>query len=207
MPGAPNRPPPTDPASAPAAPVAAEAGRAVLRRLAPARVALNLDQWKGSPSADLLAPFDRAEAAFSQGDFPNAVSALDQLAVRFAEPRWPTLPEPFRGLRVSIPAPQPPQWDPDHALSPAEKDAKKLRRDADLQVALAAASLGWMASHGLPTTDLESEVARARELLGSEGLSNGFWEALDRAWTGVRARVPLPVPKGRPAAPSAAPSP
>ncbi|MGA8536079.1 MAG: hypothetical protein WB789_01645, partial [Thermoplasmata archaeon] len=88
--------------------------RRALRRLAPSRVALRLDQWKGAPSPDLLTPFEKAEAAYTAGDYTAALQALDQLSIRFAEPRWPTLPEPFRRLRVPIPAPMPPHWDPEH---------------------------------------------------------------------------------------------
>jgi hypothetical protein len=207
MPGAPNRPPPIDPPPAPAAPVAAEAGRLVLRRLAPSRVALNLDSWKGAPSPDLLVPFERAETAFAQGDWPNAVSALDQLSVRFAEPRWPTMLVPFRDLRVAIPAPQPPQWDPEHSLEAAEKEKRKLRRSADLQLALATACVAWMNGHGLAAPELESRVATARSLLDRPESLAAFWDELDAVWTAVHDRVPAPRsaarPSPRPAGPAA----
>ncbi len=206
MPGAPNRPPATAPAETPAPP-GEEAGRAVLRRLAPMRVALALDQWKGAPSPELLLPFDRAESAFTAGDWSGAQGYLDQLAVRFAEPRWPTLPPPFRELRVSIPPPMPPHWDPDHALAPAEKEAKRLRREAERQLALAKGSLSWMHQKSLPADDLDPVLSRAEGLFAAEGAAPGLWEALDQLWAAVRARVAVPRPAARrPTAPAADPA-
>ncbi len=197
MPGAPNRPLPIDAASA-AAPPGEEAGRAVLRRIAPMKVALLLDQWKGAPSRELTAPYERAEAAFAAGDWSGAQSHLDQLSVRFAEPRWPTLPPPFRDLRVAIPPPQPPHWDADHALSPAEKEQKRLRREADRQLSLARGTVGWMKVKGLPMDDLEPIVANAERELAASGLTPALWDALDRLWAAVRARLPsLPTEGGR----------
>ena len=202
MPGAPNRPPATTPTEA-ATPPGDEAGRAVLRRLAPSRVALNLDLWKGAPSNDLVVPFERAEAAFGKGDWSGAQSALDQLAVRFAEPRWPTLPMPFRELRVSIPAPQPPQWDPEHALPAAEKDSRRLKREAEKQLALAKGTLAWMLAHGSPTEDLAAPLTQAESAYAADGPSAVVWENLDRIWVHVRARVPPPhAPGSRPSAPA-----
>ncbi|MGB6441915.1 MAG: hypothetical protein WBF81_01285, partial [Thermoplasmata archaeon] len=52
MPGAPNRPPETAPAPPPPAPATDPPDRKVLRRLAPARIALLLDQWKGAPEPE-----------------------------------------------------------------------------------------------------------------------------------------------------------
>ncbi|HYK94218.1 MAG TPA: hypothetical protein VEY07_09315 [Thermoplasmata archaeon] len=191
MPGAPNRPPATTPSGTPAPP-GEEAGRAVLRRLAPARVALNLDLWKGAPAPDLIAPYDRAEKAYESGDWNGAQGALDQLAVRFAEPRWPTLPTPFRSLRVSIPAPQPPTWDPDHALPAPEKEAKRLKAEAEKQIALLRASVTWLKARNLPADDLEPVVSRLGEMFTAEGASAGLWSGLDEAWAAVRERAPVP---------------
>jgi len=194
MPGAPNRPPVT---AAPVAPPADVAARRALRRLAPSRVALLQDLWKGAPSPELLLPFDRAETAFTAGDFAGATSALDQLSVRFAEPRWPTLPVPFRDLRVAIPAPQPPQWDPDHALAPAEKEAKKAGRDARTQLALARASIEWMTRRGLATDDLAPTLEAATTALGDgAAVDPGFWDLIDTIWSTVRDRVPPPKAGG-----------
>jgi hypothetical protein len=204
MPGAPNRPPETTPAPPPAPPVPETPAQRALRRLAPSRVALLLDAWKGAPSAELTTPFDRAEAAFAAGDFPNALSALDLLSVRFAEPRWPTLPEPFRQLRVPIPAPMPPHWDPEHALPVPEKEARRARRAAEEQVALAEASVAWMSAHQIDTADLAPRIAEAKALLGTEGVVPALYERLDVVWDAVRARVPLPkTTAGRPAPPPA----
>jgi hypothetical protein len=207
MPGAPNRPPDTTPAASPPPPVAEPADRKVLRRLAPSRIALLLDQWKGAPNADLTTPFEKAEAAFAAGDYPNATNALDLLSVRFAEPRWTTLPEPFRFLRVQIPAPMPPHWDPDHALAPAEKEAKRARKFADEQLALAAGCVAWAAAHQIETADLAPRLEEARTILGTEGASAGFYERIDEIWDAVRARAPLPKSATARPAPAAAPPP
>ena len=204
MPGAPNRPPEAD-KPAPAAPLLAdEASRRLNRRLGPMRVALRLDLWKGAPSPELVVPLELAEACLAAGDLPTASGHLDQLAVRFAEPRWPTLPEPFKGLRVSIPAPQPPQWDPEHALPADEKEARRLRRDAELQLALARASVAWGAAHQIDLSDLLPRIERAAPAIGTT-VDASFWTEMDGIWLEVRARVPMPQAAGRkPAATSAA---
>jgi hypothetical protein len=204
MPGAPNRPPEATP-EPPSPPVVPETpAQKTLRRLAPSRVALLLDQWKGAPHADLLGPFERAEHAFSAGDYSACTTALDQLSVRFAEPRWVTLPEPFRRLRVPIPAPVPPHWDPDHGLAAPERDARKMRRTADDQVALVAGSLAWGSTHGVSVGDLSPKLEEAKALLGTEGISTGFYERIDTIWTAVRERFPLPkAASARTAPPSA----
>jgi hypothetical protein len=196
MPGAPNRPPEADPLPPPP-PVAGTPQQRALRRLAPMRVALHLDLWKGAPSPELLKPLQAAEASFAAGDLPHAEGALDQLAVRFAEPRWPTLPVPFKGLRQEIPPPVPPHWDPEHALSAPEKEARKNHRLAELQLQLADASLAWAAGHGHPVDDLRPGLEEARGRLATEGGSERFWAAIDPIWTALRERVPMP---GKPAA-------
>jgi hypothetical protein len=201
MPGAPNSPPKTaDSASAPAPPDGLE--RKVLRRLAPCRVALRLDLWKGAPARDLVEPFGRAESLYGSGDFRGADSALDQLSVRFAEPRWPTLPEPFRGLRVRIFAPMPPSYDPEYSLSAEEKESRRKRREADLQLALAKASVAWGGAHGVPMTDLSGPLERAEVALAGSGATEPFWTEVDVVWAAVRERVPVPT-----ASPRAAPAP
>jgi len=208
MPGAPNRPPETTPEAPLPTPVAEPPEKKVLRRLAPSRVALLLDQWKGAPSADLTTPFEKAEAAFAAADYPNAVSALDLLSVRFAEPRWPTLPEPFRFLRVPILAPMPPSWNPDNALAPADRDAKRARKAAEDQLALAAGSVAWAAAHQVEVADVAPRVEEARAIFATEGGSAGFYERIDEVWAAIRARVPLPKPPAArvtPPAPTPAP--
>jgi hypothetical protein len=208
MPGAPNRPPETTPAPPPVTPVAEPPEKKVLRRLAPSRVALLLDQWKGAPSTELTGPFTKAETAFAAADYANALSALDLLSVRFAEPRWTTLPEPFRLLRVPIPAPMPPSWNPDNALPPAEREAKKAHQVAQEQLALAAGCLIWGASHSIEVGDLIPKVDEARTIFASEGASPGFYERIDFVWEAVRARVPIPksaAPRGAPATPAPPP--
>ncbi len=206
MPGAPNRPPESSPPPPTAPPVPETPSQRVLRRLAPSRIALLLDLWKGAPNSDLLTPFDRAEAAFAAGDFPNALSALDALSIRFAEPRWPTIPEPFRLLRVPIPAPMPPSWDPDHALPAPEKDARRARRTAADQLALAEGSVAWMSAHAIDTSDLAPRLAEAKTVLGTEGVVPAFYERLDAVWEAVRARAPLPKGPAARAAPVAPPA-
>ncbi len=208
MPGAPNRPPETTPEAPPPSPVGELPEKKVLRRLAPARVALLQDPWKGAPNGDLMTPFDKAEAAFVAADYPNAVSALDLLSVRFAEPRWPTIPDPFRALRVPIHAPMPPAWNPDNALPPAEREAKRAHATAEEQLALAAGCVTWAGAHSVDVTDLTPRVAEARAIFASEGGSTGFYERIDFVWEAIRARVPRPKsPTARPAPAAAAPDP
>jgi len=208
MPGAPNRPP--EPAQEPPPPavVAETAQQRVLRRLAPSRVALLLDLWKGAPSPDLTGPFDRAEETYVAGDFSACLTALERLSVRFAEPRWPTLPEPFRRLRVPIPAPMPPHWDPDHALPAPEKDARRARRAADDQLALATGCVAWASAHAIRTDDLAPRLEEAKTLLATEGVSPAFYERIDAIWNAVRERVPTPKASAvRPASATAAAGP
>ncbi len=199
MPGAPNRPPPKDEPGTPPVPVVPETPeRLALRRLGPARVALHLDVWKGAPSAELIAPFDRAETAYAAGDYGAAIQALDQLAIRFHEPRWPTLPEPFRRLRVAIPPPMPPHWDPEHGLAADEKEARRARRTVDDQLALARASVAWATAHGTDLSALAPRVDEAAAILAAEGLVPAVYERLDAVWLAVRERVPKPLaPAGR----------
>ncbi|MGD1100384.1 MAG: hypothetical protein ABR888_08620 [Thermoplasmata archaeon] len=192
MPGAPNRPPEKAPEAPTAPPFHETPGQKALRRLVPTRVALLLDTWKGAPSPELVGPFQKAEAAFAQGDFAAALTALDLLSVRFAEPRWTTLPEPFRLLRVAIFAPMPPSWDPDHALPASEKDAKKARKTADEQLALARGCLAWAAAHSVSTTDLAPRLeTAAAHLAEPEGLMP-FYAEIDAIWTGLHGRLPTP---------------
>jgi hypothetical protein len=204
MPGAPNRPPEPTPEAPVAPPVAESPQKKVLRRLVPTHVTLLLDTWKGAPSPDLTGPYQKARAAFAEGDFAGALSSLDQLSVRFAEPRWPILPEPFRLLRVPIKAPVPPNWDPDHALAAPEKEAKRSRQTAEEQLLLARGSLAWAAAHGIATTDLapKLEVAAAR-LAEPSGLV-AFFEQIDAVWTELSGRLPALKGGAAPAVPSAA---
>lgn len=200
MPGAPNRPPEADPLPPPP-PASGTPQQRLLRRLAPSRVALHLDLWKGAPSPELVRPLEAAEASYASGDLPHCESSLDQLAVRFAEPRWPTLPAPFRGLRQEILPPVPPSWDPENALSASEREARKLHRNAELQLGLADASVGWAAGHGVASDDLRPLVEAARAAFAAEGGSERFWASIDPVWSALRERVPMP---GRPARPSPA---
>jgi len=205
MPGAPNRPPEKEPEAPAAPPLPVSPAQQALRRLAPSRVALLLDLWKGAPNPELLAPFEKAETAYAAGDFAGTTTALEHLSVRFAEPRWPTLPEPFRQLRVPIPAPMPPHWNPEHALSPPEREAARARRTADEQLALAAGTVAWATAHHVDTGDLAREVEEARAILGREGLVPGFYERIDAVWNAVLARFPRP--KSSASAARAAPPP
>ena len=193
MPGAPNRPPENAPA-APVTPALSEPPeKKALRRLVPSRLTLLLDIWKGAPGTDLTVPYDRAEAAYDAGDYPAALQALDLLSIRFHEPRWPSLPAPFRLLRVAIPAPQPPSWNPENALSAAERDALRARRQADDQVLLARGSVAWAAAHGIEVGDWNARVEEAAQVLAAEGLVPAFYERIDPVWEGLRARLPRPT--------------
>ncbi len=204
MPGAPNRPPETAAAPAPPAPVPVTPRYRSLARLGPSRVALLLDLWKGSPSPELVTPFDRAETAFDAGDFDGATNALELLSVRFAEPRWPTLPEPFKLLRVAIPAPMPPHWDPDHALPVPEKESKRARRDASFQLDLVRATAAWASAHQIDLPDASAHADRAASALASAGPDDAFWNEVESVWRSVREKVPMPASAGKaPAAPAA----
>jgi len=201
MPGAPNRPPDIEPLAPPQDPTA----RRLVRRLGPMRVALHLDLWKGAPSSELMVLLERAEANFTSGDLVTASNNLDQLAIRFAEPRWPTMPVPFKLLRVEIPAPTPPHWNPEHALPPEEKETKRLARDAEKHRELARGTLEWARTHQLDLTDLVPCIDRAQATLAAEGPSDAFWTDIDGFWQSVRSRVPMPKSAGRSAPAPAAP--
>jgi hypothetical protein len=192
MPGAPNRPPEPTPEPPPPVVVADTPQQKALRRLAPARVALGLDLWKGSPPTDIVVPFEKAEAAYATGDFPGALNALDQLAIRFAEPRWPTMPMPFRELRVPIPAPTPPHWDPEFALSPEERESRRRRRWAETQLALADGVLAWAVAKGIDLGESPQHITAAKELLASGETGPAYFDHLDAVWVLVRERVPVP---------------
>lgn len=203
MPGAPNRPPEKTPEVPLTPPVPEPPEKLALRRLVPTRVTLLLDTWKGAPNPDLVGPYQKAEATFAEGDFAGSLSALDRLSVRFAEPRWPTIPEPFRLLRVPIKAPVPPHWDPDHALAAPEKDAKKARATAEDQLALARGCLAWAGTHGVEAADLAPRIDAAAGHLADPAGFGAFYEQIDAIWTGLHGR--LPAPKGGAApAPAAA---
>jgi hypothetical protein len=203
MPGRPNKPPDIEPPPPSLVPIPETPEKKALRRLVPSQVALLLDSWKGSPSPELTGPFGKAETAFGSGDYAAVLTSLDLLSVRFAEPRWPSLPEPFRLLRVAIPTPVPPHWDPDHALPAAEKDAKKARKVAEDQLALARGCVAWAAGHGVDTTDLAPRLDSAATRLGDPAGLAPFYEEIDSFWTGLRGRLPA-VKGGK--APAPAPS-
>jgi hypothetical protein len=200
MPGAPNRPPEVEPT----VPVADPNALRVVRRLGAARIALRLDLWKGAPSPELVQPLERAEASFTAGNLSEALSQLDLLAVRFAEPRWPSLPVPFKGLRVEIPPPTPPHWHPEHGLAPAERESRRLAREAELHRDLTQATLTWAAQHSVPLDDQAAHLEQAKALLISTGPSDAYWTEVDAIWQAVRSRVPMPKPSGKvaPAAPA-----
>jgi hypothetical protein len=192
MPGAPNRPPPEAAAPAPAPPTREAPARGVLRRLVPSHVALLQDSWKGPLPPELLLPFEKAEGAYRAGDVVGATGALDLLAIRFAEPRWPSLPEPYRRLRVRIPAPVPPHWDPDHGLPAEEKEARKARRAAEDQLALATGAVSWAAAHGCAPDGLAAEVERLRAALASGTDLADVTAGLDGVWETLQPRLPRP---------------
>ena len=202
MPGRPNKPPDIEAPPPSTVPVPEPPERKALRRLVPTHVALLLDSWKGAPSPDLTGPYAKAEAAFTGGDYPGALSQLDLLSIRFAEPRWPTLPEPFRLLRVPIPTPVPPHWDPDHALPVPEKDAKKARKAAEVQLALARGSAEWASGHGVETGDLTPRLDSAAGRLDDPSGLAPFYAEVDAFWTALRGRLPPPKMAKAPAPPA-----
>ena len=208
MPGAPNRPPEVS-GPPPPPPAAGETPQLrLLRRLAPARITLRLDLWKSGAPREFIEPLVKAETLYQAGDIVGAESALDQLSVRLAEPRWPTLPMPFRHLRVEIPQPQPPHYDPEFSLAPAEKEARKARRHAEVQLALAQASVEWARAHATPVDDLAAAVGRAGAALSGTGPGESFWPEVDSVWAGLRDRVPMPtLASARPPAPPPAMTP
>ncbi len=205
MPGAPNRPPEKAPEAPAPPPVPETAQQKALRRLAPARVALLLDLWKANVSPELAGPYEKAEAAYAAGNYADASSALDLLSIRFTEPRWPSLPEPFKRLKVAIPAPMPPHWDPEHGLTPAEREVRRAHRVAEDQLRLAEGTVAWASSHGIPVTDLLAQVGEAKDLFEREGGSVAFIEKVDAVWNAVRERTPSPRPVGRAASPATVP--
>ncbi len=205
MPGAPNRPPETAAAAPPPAPPAAEPPLVKLRRkLVPAHVALLQESWKGPVPPEVLAPFDKATAAARAGEVGAASSALELLSIRLAEPRWPTLAEPYRRLRVPIPAPVPPHWDPDHGVEAAEKEARRARRAAEDQLLLAEASLGWAAAHAIAVDGLDASLGRAKAALAGPGLPPGFYPEIDRIWEALEPKLPSPARAAKPAPPPVA---
>jgi hypothetical protein len=155
-------------------------------------VALLQDSWKGAPSAEVITPYEKAEAAFRAGEHSAAQSALDQLSIRFAEPRWPTLPAPFRELRVPIPLPVPPHWDPEHGLETEEREAKRARRRAEEQLTLAEASVAWSGAHGIRSEDLAPRLHEAQAALARGEVPPEFYAAIDAIWTDLHARLPRP---------------
>ncbi len=190
MPGAPNRPPETK--APPPVPSVDAPELRVLRRLAPSRIALNLDVWRGAPNHELVDPLERAEAAYGRKDWHEAENQLDRLSIRFHEPRWPTLPEPFRQLRVPIPPPHPPQWDPEFHASPGEKEVIKARRTAETQAALVVASLAWAKAKGIDVGDFETKSESARAAFAAGGPVEDLYAVIDPIWEALHARIPMP---------------
>jgi hypothetical protein len=203
MPGAPNKPPDMEAPPTPASPPPGDKMQHAIRRLAPDRLVLRLPIWRGAPNPDLVKPLERVAATLAAGEFPDAEKALDQFSVRLAEPRWPTIPEPWIRLRVPIPAPQPPHWDPDFKLTPADREAKKNREWAHTQLLLAKGALDLAPSLNIDLSDVQSTVAEAQEIFNRDGATAEFWAPLDRLWDAVQSRVPLPSPAPPRAAPPA----
>ncbi len=199
MPGAPNKPPTIEGAPPTPATEGGEKRQHALRRLAPDRLVLRLPIWRGPPSPDLVKPLERVAQALGSGEFPEAERALDQFSVRLAEPRWPTIPEPWVRLRVSIPAPQPPHWDPDFKLTSAERETKRTQEWADTQIRLLRATLDLAPSLKVDLADVAPRVDEAEAVLGREGPGPAFWSPVDHVWEAVEARVSLPVAAARPA--------
>ncbi len=166
----------------------------MLRRLVPSRIALNLDVWRGGPSRELVEPLERAETAYGEKEWREAENQLDRLAIRFHEPRWPTLPPPFRELRVPIPPPHPPQWDPEFLLPPDEKEAMRARKTGETQAALALASIAWAKTKGIDVGDFEAIAESARAAFAAGGPVADLYATIDPIWESLHARVPMPRP-------------
>jgi hypothetical protein len=194
MPGAPNRPVPTDGTTQP--PTVDPSEAKVLRRLAPMRVALRSETYRTGPAKELTDPLEKAETAFASKDIPTTETHLDRLAVRLAEPRWPSLPEAYRILAVKVIVPTPPQWDPDFSLPPEEKELRRARREKVAQLALAKACLEGEKRRGTPTDDLVGSLAAAEAALAPGGDESLFWGPIDSIWLSLHDRVPLPTVKG-----------
>jgi hypothetical protein len=203
MPGAPNKPPEIEGPPTPATPPPGDKMQHALRRLAPDRLVLRLSIWRGAPSADLVKPLERVAATLAAGEYPDAEKALDQFSVRLAEPRWPTIPEPWIRLRTAIPAPQPPHWDPDFKLSAPDRDAKKTREWGATQLLLAKAAFELAPSLAVDLADVQPCLAEAQAAFDREGAAASFWTPIDRIWEAVQSRVPLPSPSATRAAPPA----
>jgi len=204
MPGAPNRPPERTEETPPVPPAAAPPDRLALRRIVPSQVALLLDSWKAGPGPELLGPFEKAEAAYRSADYAAALSALDLLSIRLAEPRWPSLPAPFKALRVPIPAPMPPHWNPEHGLSATDREGVRARRAAEEQLALADGAVAWAGGHAVRTDDLRPRLEAARSALSTPGVPPAFYAAIDPLWSDLLGR--LPHPRRGASAPAAEPS-
>ncbi|MCI4368156.1 MAG: hypothetical protein L3K09_01140 [Thermoplasmata archaeon] len=198
MPGAPNRPPEGAVPPAPAAPSPDERARKVVRRLAVCRVALWLDTWKGAPPAELLAPLEKAEASFASGDLGTAETSLDLLSVRFAEPRWTSMPLPFRNLRVNIPAPQPPAWDPENALPADQREALRAHRATETLLSILSASVAWADAHGISCADVLAPLELARSAFAAGTNDASVFGPMDAAADALRVRVRMPA-RGAPA--------
>jgi hypothetical protein len=146
----------------------------------------------------LTDPLEKAETAFAARDIPATETHLDRLAVRLAEPRWPTLPEAYRILAVKVIVPTPPQWDPDFSLPPEEKEKRRDRREKVGQLTLAQACLEGEKRRGTPTDDLAPMLAVAEAALAVGGDESLFWPPIDSIWANLHERVPLPMVKGAP---------
>lgn len=203
MPGAPNKPPDLEAPPPAVSPPAGDKRQHALRRLAPARMVLRLPIWRGAPHGDLVKPLERVATTMAAGEFPDAEKALDQFSVRLAEPRWPTIPEPWIRLRTAIPAPQPPHWDPDFKLAAADREVKRNQEWGRNQLLLAKGALELAPTLPVDLADVEASVTEAQAVFDRNGPTPEFWAALDRLWEAVESRVPLPTPAVVRAAPPA----
>ena len=117
------------------------------------------------------------------------------------------MPVPFRDLRVTIPAPMPPQWDPEFSLPPEERECVVGVASLIVRLALAEGVLAWALTKAVDLGNVVSHVAQAKELLATTGADEAFFGHLDLVWTVVRERVPRPKsapPRSPVARPSAA---
>ena len=172
MPGAPNRPPKIE-ATEPTGPTPPRAAWSGAWRPMPRRARIwTSGRGPRPPSSSCCSSAPRRTSPPATSS--TASSSLDQLAVRFAEPRWPTMPMPFQRLRVEIPPRCRRTGTPISPSPPPEKERRRrLRRSA----ARAREGHGRSPpSAAVPPSDLAAEALdRAEASSPRAGPNETFW--------------------------------